>query len=126
MSKHSRFRLNIQYLFLLLNDSNMRQLKAGIYKKYNKSKTTASSYLNLLSKEELENDMGTVFSGLRNTKQFWRIPRNNLYCIVEYYNAPTWFLTLSPAEWLWPDFLPHLRDVNKPRFDKLPASQLIL
>ena len=72
----------------------------------------------MLFKEELENDMSTVFSRLRNTKQFWRIPRNNLNCMVDYYGALTWFLTLSPAEWLWPD-------LNKPKFDKLPTSQLI-
>jgi len=31
MSKHSRFRLNLQYLFFFLNDAKYRQLKNGIY-----------------------------------------------------------------------------------------------
>lgn len=35
MSKNSQFRLNIQYLFFMLNDANIRQLKAGIFHKLN-------------------------------------------------------------------------------------------
>lgn len=35
MSRHPRFRLNQQYLFFLLNDSNIRQLNSGIFHKMN-------------------------------------------------------------------------------------------
>jgi len=35
MSQHSQFRLNIQYLFYLLHDNNMRQLNSGIFHKMN-------------------------------------------------------------------------------------------
>ena len=33
ISTNSRFRLNVQYLFFLLNEANIRQMKSGIYSK---------------------------------------------------------------------------------------------
>jgi len=48
MSKHSQFRLHIQYLFYLLNDTNIRQLNSGIYHKMNminpKERITAKNF----------------------------------------------------------------------------------
>jgi len=49
MSQHSQFRLNIQYLFYLLHDNNMRQLNSGIFHKMNvtnpRERYTAAFYL---------------------------------------------------------------------------------
>lgn len=103
-SKHSRFRLNQQYLFFLLNDDNIRQLNAGIYYKLNttrqKEQLTAQNYLDKLSKDELEGDLQAVFSCLRNTEQFWKKPRSDVVCMTRHYGPATWFLTISPSEWM--------------------------
>ena len=66
-----------------------------------------------------------MFSRLRNTEQFRKIPRNKLNCMVNYYGSPTWFVTLSPAEGLWPELIQYLRNLNKPKMDNLPPAQLI-
>ncbi|XP_066600006.1 putative autophagy-related protein 11 [Prorops nasuta] len=104
MSKHSRFRLNIQYLFYLLHDSNIRNINAGIYHKLNitnpREKYTAGSYLEKLSKHQLETNLNTIFARLRNTPQYWIRPRCMLKCMIRNYGPATWFLILSPSEWL--------------------------
>lgn len=81
-SKDSRFRLNQQYLFYLLNNANIRQLNAGIFYKLNvtnlNQKLTARKYLEKIEKSELEGDLMAMFSRLRNTEQFWKKPRSDV------------------------------------------------
>ncbi|XP_066585898.1 uncharacterized protein [Prorops nasuta] len=129
MSKHPQFRLNIQYLFYLLHDNNMRQLNAGIFHKMNvtnpREKYTAATYLEKLNKEQLETNLNTIFARLRNTAQYWSIPRNMLRCMIFHYGPATWFLTPSPSEWLWTDMIEYLRHVNNPRAEKMSANELI-
>ncbi|XP_067206958.1 uncharacterized protein [Linepithema humile] len=116
MSKHPQYRLNQQYLFFLLNNTNIRQLNRGIFHKMNVTnpqvRYTAAEYLEAMSKELLESDLTTIFSTLRNTEQFWSKPRNNLNCMTQHYGPATWFLTLSPAEWLWEELGEYIREVN--------------
>ena len=58
MSKHTRFRLNLQYLFFLLNGANYRQLKNAIYYTMMvanpRGKYNTGRYLNELKDEQLE------------------------------------------------------------------------
>ena len=86
MSHDSRFRLNQQFIFYLLHQANMRQIASGIYHKlkvtHPKEKLTAAQCLHLLSKDELEGNLTTIFARLRNTEQFWVRPRNDLNCMV--------------------------------------------
>jgi len=114
--KHSQFRLNQQYLFYLLNNANIRQLSHGIYYKMNitdpRIRYTAAEYLEAMSKEILESDLNTMFASLRNTEQYWRRPRSDLSCMTQYYGPATWFLTLSPSEWLWDDLGEYIREAN--------------
>ncbi|EZA54482.1 hypothetical protein X777_05758 [Ooceraea biroi] len=127
MSKHPEFGLNIQFLFYLLHD-NIRQLNAGIFHKMNvtnpREKYTAATYLEQLSKQQFESNLSTIFSRLRNTEQYWKIPRSNLHCMISNYGPATWFLTFSPCEWLWSDLIEYLREVNQP-FATKAANELI-
>lgn len=129
MSKHSAYRLNQQYLFYLLNDSNIRQLRSGIFSKLNvinpKEKMNAGEYLELMSREQLEGNLTTVFARLRNTEQYWRRARNNLGCMVQSYGPATWFLTLSPSEWMWEDLAAYIREVNGPSMANMSTSELV-
>jgi len=65
-----------------------------------------------MHKELLESNLNTIFSTLRNTEQYWRKPRNDLNCMIQHYGPTTWFLTLSPSEWLWDDLGQYIREVN--------------
>ena len=128
MSKHSQFRLNIQYLFYLLNDTNIRQLNSGIYHKMNmtnpRERITAKNFLDAISKNQLEGNISTIFSRLRNTAQYWRKPRCDLNCMIHHYGPATWFLTLSPSEWLWSHMIEYLREIN-PEMSTKSANELI-
>ncbi|XP_070517913.1 uncharacterized protein [Cardiocondyla obscurior] len=129
MSKHPQFRLNQQYLFYLLNRANIRQLSRGIYHKMNiidpRSRYTAAEYLEAMSKELLESNLNTIFSALRNTEQYWRRPRSDLDCMARHYGPATWFLTLSPSEWLWDDLGEYIREVNGWQDSSLSTSVLV-
>jgi len=115
-SKCPQYRLNPQYIFFLLYNSNIRQLRRGIYHKMNvtnlRDRYTASEYLEAIQKDLLESNLSTIFSTLRNTEQYWRKPRSDLNCMTQHYGPATWFLTLSPSEWLWDDLGEYIREVN--------------
>lgn len=129
MSKHPQYRLDLQYIYYLLNDANMRQINSGIYYKLNvtnpRERFTAKSYLEKLSREELEGNLNAIFSRLRNTEHYWSRPRNDLSCMTHHYGPATWFLTLSPSEWLWSDLTEYLREVGGPATAGMSPSQLI-
>ncbi|XP_024941433.1 uncharacterized protein LOC112494451 [Cephus cinctus] len=84
----------------MLKEHNIRQINAGIFHKMNvtnpREKYTAASYLERLSKNELESNLSTIFARLRNSEEYWRIPRNNVRCMTRHYGPATWFLTISP------------------------------
>ncbi|KAF8792848.1 hypothetical protein HNY73_004397 [Argiope bruennichi] len=129
MSKHSQFRLNQQYLFFLLNDVNIRQINSGIFYKMNcvnqKQKITAEQYFEMLNKDELEGDLTAIFGRLRNTEQFWKKPRNDVNCMTQHYGPATWFLTMSPSEWMWDDLGEYLKEVNSPEMANKSISELV-
>ena len=129
MSKHPQFRLNQQYLFYLLNNATNRQLRRGIFHKINirdpRIRYTAAEYLKALSKDILESDLNTIFSTLRNTEQYWHRPKSDLYCMIQHYGPATWFLTLSPGEWLWDDLGAYICEVNNWKSSSLSVSELV-
>ncbi|XP_071582385.1 uncharacterized protein [Temnothorax nylanderi] len=126
MSKHPQFRLNIQFVFFLYNLYTFRQINRGIYSKLCTTKRyTASEYLEALHTDVLESDLSTIFATIRNTEQYWRIPRSNLRCMTQEYGPATWFVTWSPAEWLMPDLAAYLREVNGWPDDSTPISVLV-
>ena len=101
MSRDSSFWLNQQFIFYLLHQANMRQIASGIYHKLKityRKEFTAAQYLHLLSRDELEGNLTTIFSQLRNTEQYWSHPHNDLNCMTFHYGPATWFITLSPGE----------------------------
>lgn len=93
--------------------------KSGIFYKMNcinqKQKITAEQYFNMLNKDELEGDLTAIFGRLRNTEQFWKNQDG----------PATWFLTISPAEWMWDDLGEYLKEVNGPEMAKKSISELV-
>ena len=127
-SRDPRFRLNQQFLFFHFHQLTIRQLGSGIYHKlkiiHPHERLTAARYLDMLQNEEIEGNLTSVFSRLRNSEQYWIKPRNDLNCMTLYYGPATWFLTLSPSEWTWNDMGEYLRTVN-PHLEHLSISELV-
>ncbi|XP_077272806.1 uncharacterized protein LOC143903224 [Temnothorax americanus] len=128
-SKHSQFRLSPQFLFFLLNDANIRQLSRGIYHKLyttdSRERYTAKKYLEALQKGDMESDLSSIFSTLRNTEQYWRRPRSDLIAMTQEYGPAAWFFTVSPGEWMWEDLGAYIREVNGWPNDSTPISVLV-
>lgn len=99
-----------------MNDANLRQLNAGIYYKLNvtnrNQKITTQDYLEKLQKDELEGDLMAIFSRLQNTEQYWKKPRSDVACMTRHYGPATWFLTISPSEWMWTDLADYIKEIN--------------
>ena len=86
---------------------------------------TAGNLLAKMKEQKLEKFMYTIFGRICNTARYWKIPRNNLQCMVDYYGPAIFFLTFSPAEWLWSDMIHCIRKVNSPLLDKTLKAELI-
>jgi len=70
-SKHLQYKLNQKYLFylyLFLNNANIRRLSCDIYHKLNvtnlRDRYLASEYLEALHKDLLKSDLSSIFSTL--------------------------------------------------------------
>ena len=100
-SRDPKFRLNQQYLIFQFHQLTMRELGSGIYHKlkiiHPHERLTATRYLEMLQNEEIEDNLTSIFSRLRNSDQYWIKPWNDLNCMTLYYGPATWFLTLSPS-----------------------------
>ena len=111
-----RFRQDKSYLFHLHNYKLMKQLSAGIYSTmnmhdYNESMTGKSVY-DKIQRGELDKPLSTIFNKVRGTEEFFKIPKFNVETMIRNYGPATWFLTLSPTEWLWPELKNFLLEVN--------------
>lgn len=45
--------------------------------------------------------------------------------MVQNYGPATWFLTLSPSEWMWDDLAEYIREVNGPEMANMSTSELV-
>lgn len=101
MSRHPQFRCQIQYIFHLLYLYNLRQINSGIYQVLNitREQLNAQEYLKKVAEGSLEGNLTSVFSRLKNTEAYWRIPLSQTRCMINNYGPPAFFLTLSPADY---------------------------
>ncbi|KAL7304788.1 hypothetical protein TKK_0003013 [Trichogramma kaykai] len=116
MSVYPHFRTHKQYLFYALNDNNMRKLSAGIYHKLNivdpKQRFTALDCINAANVEAINKNLDTIFARLRGTASYWKMPRSHLRKMSDEYGPATFFMTISPGEWMWPDLGKYICEAN--------------
>ena len=87
LNKDSRFRKDVQYVFFLLSQQQMRQIASGIY---NLLKCTANTslpvhaFLSSVSKSDkaVEANLSTIFQTVCGTKLFWFLRSSELKCMV--------------------------------------------
>lgn len=56
---------------------------------------------------------------------FWSKARNDIHCMIRHYGPASWFVTISPAKWLWEDLAAYVREMNTQNFDKLSVNEMI-
>ena len=95
----------------------MRELQAGVY---NLLKSTHRHALPVgqcmdrvnASDEEVEGNLSTIFQSVRGSKQYWFRRNSELTCMLRELGPPTFFLTLSCAEYESPEIDTYLRKAN--------------
>lgn len=89
-------------------------------------KYTAGELKEKIEKDQIEPNLHTIFSRLGRTGAFWRQPRNDLDCMMKEYGPATFYITLSPREWMWSDLGKYIREVNGWENDKRYIRELIV
>ena len=127
-SKHPKFRQNKSYCFHLHHHRVMKQLSNGIYNTLNiqnfDSNLTNDELSKKIERGELDKNIATIFSQIRGTQEYLKIPRWNVETMLRNYGPATWFLTFSPTEWMWPRLKRYLLDCNPNLSESMTIAQL--
>ncbi len=132
MNKNPVARRNIQYLFHLLHNKDIRAADSGIYASLKTSKMkniSAKTMINHIRNDtkELESNLSTTLSAVRGSKEYWsRICSDLKACEVEWGHAKVFF-TISCNEWEWYDLLQFIKYMNQdvPNINNFDYDQLI-
>ena len=125
LNKDSRYRKSAEYIFWLLHQKLMRELKAGIYNLLKTSRQADRTVADLINRIEnndskLEGNLSTILRSVRGTKQYWLARRNEVNCMIREFGPPTLFLTFSCAEYNSADITEYLKLVNRLSPDSNP------
>jgi ATP-dependent DNA helicase PIF1 len=131
LNMNGRFRRNQQYLFHLLYDGDIKHLSNSITHMLRQSKTGIISVEEMLTKIEsgdrqLETKLSSLFGNIRGTRQYWFARQGEVNCMMREFGPPTWFVTLSCAEYTWENLFDHLKVINSdmPGVDKMTPGEL--
>ena len=128
MSKDHRFRQSQGYNFYLQNKKTLSEISSGIYTTINVRKSdmsyTAEEMLEKIDDGQLDKDLATIFSKVRGTAEYLNTAKQHLKAMQREYGPATWFLTLSPCEWHWPDFKDFLLSVNRNFDSKMSINEM--
>ena len=71
----------------------------------------------------IDSNISSVFERIRETEEFWKIPRNNLNCMANEYGQCTFFV--SPGECMWLELGVYIKKVNSCSNDERSISELV-
>ncbi|XP_078535010.1 uncharacterized protein LOC144821653 [Lissotriton helveticus] len=113
-----RFRQCIPYLFHLLFESDLSGLsyavnhilKSGVHL----HNISAKEFMDKVQQKDsvLDSHLINLMVCQRGTNEYWYRRHGDLKCMLRNLGAPTWFLTLSCAEYAWEDLLEFLQEAN--------------
>ena len=115
--------------FLKLENSMNQGLYASTHTGCKVSKMKVGELRQRVSKGDVdvERDISVAFAKIRGTKEYWQQQQSDLRAMDEQFGPATFFVTLSCAEWKWPELERYLRTVNSvlPGVQSMNASDLI-
>lgn len=108
LNKDPRFRHDANYVFFLMKQKEMREIKAGVYNLLKTQKSVAMSVTSLLQKvqasdQRLEENLSTMFQSVRGTKQYWNLRKKEIICMLRHWGPQSLFVTFSCNEYESPD-----------------------
>ena len=106
----------------------MSELQAGVYnllKSTHRHALPVGQFMDRVnaSDEEVEGNLSTIFQSVRGSKQYWYRRNSELTCMLRELGPPTFFLTLSCAEYESLEIDTYLRKVNDVS-DSYPTGKL--
>lgn len=123
-----RFQQNPMWMHVAHYYKLDRQISAGIFAT---TKTSVSGGMNreaLLAKlaakdEALEHEVSSMFRNIKGTSEYWDMQKGNLSVMDEMLGPATWYMTLSCAEYHWPELEKYIREKHKDKPDIAKMSQ---
>jgi hypothetical protein len=98
-------RRNIQYIFSLVHNKDIRAADSGIFASMNtcKGNLNAKQFLNNIEthNDELDKKLFTTMSAVRNSKEYWAKTSSKLAALNQHFGPAHLYGTLSPAEYHW-------------------------
>ena len=111
LNKDARFSQNMEYIFAFQYATEIKQLKSDMQmalKRRNKDgkRITAGDLKNFqIVNQMVYKDIAYKFmKKVRGTPAYWQSALMDTLAMLRTFGTPTWFLSLSPAEFLWPEF----------------------
>eukprot|EP00116_Pleurobrachia_bachei_P000093 sb/3460355/ len=132
-SADEAYRQDMPYCFYLASEHERRKIKQSIFAALRNVGSMKNMTVQELLARVKKNDANLVrkmtrcLTNIPGTEQYWSSAKVKLDAQLEKFGSPTWFLTLSPAEWDWPELIDYLRKVNskRPGVDKMTPNELI-
>ena len=132
MNQNPNARRNIQYIFSLLNNKDIRAAESGIYATLNATYATDLNNQNFQKKiaeedKDTELNLRTVMTAVSNSKEYWAQVSSDLKAYNRHKGPATFFGTISPAEYNWQELYSFLMNNTSdlPRARQLSLSELI-
>ena len=112
LNKDPRFSKNIEYIFAFQYATELKQLRTDMAFALKRQctdgrKITAGDLKNYRKVNQMIwKDIAYKFmQNVRGTPAYWQKQLYDTLTMLRTFGTPTWFISLSPAEFLWPEFI---------------------
>ena len=112
LNKDSRFSKSIEYIFAFQYATELKQLRTDMNIALKRQRTdgrkiTAGDMRNFQKVNQMIwKDIAYKFmKKIRGTPSYWTVALYDTLAMLRTFGTPTWFISLSPAEFLWPEFM---------------------
>ena len=112
LNRDFRFSQSSEYIFAFQYATELKQLRTDMSMALKRQtadgrKLTAADMRNCDKvKSMIYKDVAYKFMrNVRGTPAYWQVQLYDTLAMLRTFGTPTWFLTLSPAEFMWPEFL---------------------
>ena len=133
MSACGASRRHPEYLFHLTGEHEERKITQSIFSTLKNvpglGSVSVGNLINMIKDKNpiLMNRMNRVLKNVPNTAAYWDSQRAKLKAQILKYGPPTFFVTVSPAEYEWEDLIEYIRDQNSDleNIDQLSPAALL-
>ena len=112
LNKDGRFGQNIEFIFAFQYATELKQLRTDMSMslKRRSSEGKRITVGDMRNFQKVNNmiwkDIAYKFmKNVRGTPAYWQVQLYDTLAMLRTYGTPTWFVSLSPAEFMWPEFM---------------------